>query len=184
MLGWFKRHRIVLALLAVSVIIGAACAKQNVSGNLTVAAATARVAVDFPDASIVARNADPQDRAAHCQKHAVLYGRLMTTPPVLAAIARAGRRAGRAAFGHRSISPATSRMSFTQAGTEQHASRSCATRTPRIGSSSRRRRSSRCSTIYAEAPSYDEAMRLANAAVPGLRDYLTRMAAGSTATGE
>ena len=61
MLGWFKRHRVVLALLVVSTVIAAVCTKENVSGNLTVAAATARVAVDFPDASIIARSADPQD---------------------------------------------------------------------------------------------------------------------------
>ena len=174
MLGWFKRHRMVLALLVLSTVIAAVCTRENTSGNLTVAAATARVAVDFPNASIVARNAAPQDLQT-LQKHAVLYGRLMTTPPVLADIAR---RANVPATELSSTIDLTGNfpVSFTQVGSEQHA-------TELHNSTAPYRLELQASTIepvltvYAEAPSYDEAMRLAGSAVPGLQDYLRAQAA-------
>jgi hypothetical protein len=177
MLGWFTRHRLVLALLVVSGVIAAACTKENVSGNLTVAAATARVAVDFPDASIIARSADPQDLQT-LQKHAVLYGRLMTTPPVLADIARRARVPVSELSG--TLDPTGNfPVSFTQVGSEQHAAelqKSTAPYRLELQAST----IEPVLTIYAEAPSYDEAMRLANGAVPGLEDYLHAQAATDT----
>ena len=174
MLGWFTRHRVVLALLVVSTVIAAACTKENISGNLTVAASTARVAVDFPDASIIARSADPQDLQT-LQKHAVLYGRLMTTPPVLADIARRAQVPASELSGTLDLT-GNFPVSFTQVGSEQHA-------TELRNSNAPYRLELQASTIepvltvYAEAPSYDEAMRLANGAVPGLQDYLRTQAA-------
>jgi hypothetical protein len=174
MLGWFKRHRVVLALLVVSTVIAAVCTKENVSGNLTVAAATARVAVDFPDASIISRSADPQDLQT-LQKHAVLYGRLMTTPPVLADIARRAQVPVAELSGTMDLT-GNFPVSFTQVGSEQHA-------TELRNSNAPYRLELQASTIepvltiYTEAPSYDEAMRLANGAVPGLEDYLHAQAA-------
>jgi polysaccharide biosynthesis protein PslJ len=173
MLGWFTRHRLVLALLVVSTVIGAACAKQNISGNLTVGAATARVVIDFPDVSIINRNALPQDLQT-LQKHAVLYGHLMTTPPVLADIAR---RAGVPADELSGTADLTGNfpVSFTQVGSEQHA-------TELRNSDAPYRLELQASaiepvlTIYSEAPSYDEAIRLANSAVPGLQDFLRAQA--------
>jgi hypothetical protein len=177
MLGWLTRHRVVLALLVVSTVIAAACTKENVSGNLTVAAATARVAVDFPDASIIARSADPQDLQT-LQKHAVLYGRLMTTPPVLADIAR---RAGVPVTELSGTIDLTGNfpISFTQVGSEQHAAELRNSNAPyrlELQAST----IEPVLTIYAEAPSYDEAMRLANGALPGLQDYLHAQAADFT----
>ena len=87
---FFVRHRLLLAMLATSTLIGAVCAKLNTSGNLEVAAATTHVLIDDPDASIVDRSALPQDLST-LQNRAELYGRLMTTTPVLEAI---GKRAG------------------------------------------------------------------------------------------
>ncbi|MGA9858950.1 MAG: O-antigen ligase family protein, partial [Solirubrobacteraceae bacterium] len=174
MLGWFLRHRLVLTLLLVSAVIGAVCAKKNISGNLLVGAATSHVAVDFPDASIINRSAGPQDLQT-LQEHAVLYGRLMTTPPVLADIAH---RAGVPANELSGTVDLTGNfpVSLTQVGSEQHA-------TELRNSNAPYRLEMQASTIepvltiYAEAPSYDEAMRLANGAVPGLEDYLRSVAA-------
>lgn len=177
MLGWLKRHRIVLALLVVSAAIGAACTKENISGNLTVAAATARVAVDFPDASIIARSADPQDLQT-LQKHAVLYGRLMTTPPVLTDIARRARVPVTELSGSIDLT-GNFPVSFTQVGSEQHANDLSNSNDPyrlELQAST----IEPVLTIYAEAPSYDEAMRLASSAVPGLQDYLHAQAASDS----
>ena len=74
-----------LAMLVTSALIGAVCAKLNTSGNLEVGLATTHVMIDYPDASIIDRQALPQDLAT-LQKRAELYGRLTTTTPVLAAI--------------------------------------------------------------------------------------------------
>jgi hypothetical protein len=173
MLGWLTRNRLVLTLLVVSTVIGAACAKKNTSGNLSVGAATTRVVVDFPNASIIDRNALPQDLQT-LQKHAVLDGHLMTTPPVLADIAR---RAGVPSTELSGTVDLTGNfpVSFTQVGSEQHA-------TELRNANAPYRLELQASaiepvlTIYAEAPSYDEAMRLASSAVPGLQDYLQAQA--------
>ena len=87
MLGFVKRHRLLLALLVVSTLVAAIAAKLNTSGNLVVAGATSHVLVDDPDLSIVDRTALPQDLQA-LQTRAELYGGLMTTKPVLDAIAK------------------------------------------------------------------------------------------------
>ena len=101
MLRFLIRHRLMLALLVMSTLIGAVCAKLNTSGNLTVAAATTHVLIDDPDASIVDRTAVPGD-VATLQKRAVLYGRLMTTTAgARRDIAQASGPAGRPDLGHR-----------------------------------------------------------------------------------
>ena len=87
MVRLFKRPRLLWALLLTSALIGVVCAKLNTSGNLTVAAAETHVFVDDPGVSIVDRRAVTDD-VANLQKRAVLYGRVMTSPAVLAAIAK------------------------------------------------------------------------------------------------
>ena len=87
MLRFLKRRRLLLTLLAISTVVAAIAAKLNTSGNLVVAGATGHVLVDAPDLSIVDRSALPQDLST-LQARAELYGRLMTTTPVLDAIAK------------------------------------------------------------------------------------------------
>ncbi|MGA2009959.1 MAG: hypothetical protein ABSH51_05400 [Solirubrobacteraceae bacterium] len=173
MLGFFRRHRLVLALLVASTLIAAACAKLNTAGNLEVAGATTHVFVDDPSPSIIDRTALPQDLSS-LQKRAELYGRLMTTTPVLDAIAK---RAGLPADELSGVADITSSVpiQFTQAGSEQHAGQIVDSRDPyRLELQADPYEP--ILSIYAEAPDEQQAFGLANAAVSGLRDYLTAVA--------
>ncbi len=173
MLAFLKNHRLVLALLVVSTLAGAIAAKVNTRGNLTVAAATTNVMIDDPNASIVDRLALWGD-VTTLQKHAVLYGRLMTTTPVLADIAK---RAGLPADELSGIARITEGEphSLLQIAAEERANQIRASNAPY-------RLELQASpvepilTIYAEAPSFPSALRLANSSILGLRDYLRTLA--------
>ncbi|MGN6169740.1 MAG: hypothetical protein ACTHQQ_16445, partial [Solirubrobacteraceae bacterium] len=117
-----------LAMLITSALIGAVCAKLNTSGNLDVGLAVTHVMIDYPDASIIDRQALPQDLAT-IQKRAELYGRLMTTTPVLDAI---GKRAGLPGDQISGLSDLTADVpiQLTQAGSEEEATRIRASRAP------------------------------------------------------
>jgi hypothetical protein len=166
-------RRWLFSMLITSALIGAVCAKLNTSGNFEVGLATAHVMIDYPDASIVDRLALPQDLAT-LQKRAELYARLATTTPVLATI---GKRAGLPGAQISGISDLTADVpiQLTQPGSEEEASRIRASRAPY-------RLELQADTylpilsIYAQGPSPGAAMQLANAVVPGLRDYLTGLA--------
>jgi uncharacterized membrane protein len=172
-LTFLKHRRLVLVLLVASTLVAALAAKINTAGNLTVAAATTNMMVDDPNASIVDRLALWGD-VTTLQKHAVLYGRLMTTTPVLAAIAK---RAGLAADELSGISRITEGEphSLLQIAAEERANRIRVSRAPY-------RLELQASpvepilTIYAEAPSFPAALRLANSSILGLRDYLRTLA--------
>ena len=162
-----------LAMLVTSALIGAVCAKLNTSGNLEVGLATTHVMIDYPDASIIDRQALPQDLAT-LQKRAELYGRLTTTTPVLAAISR---RAGLPVDEISGISDVTADVpiQLTEPSSEEEVSRIRASKAPY-------RLELQADTylpilsIYAEGPSPASAEQLANAVVPGLRDYLASVA--------
>ena len=64
-------------------------------------------------------------------------------------------------------SPATCRVQFSEAGSEEHASQLVASNAPYRLELQADRRSEPILTIYAEAPSVDQALRLANCAVRG-----------------
>jgi hypothetical protein len=169
----FVRHRLLLAVLVASALVGTACAKLNTTGNLTVGAAATHVMVDDPGASIVYRRALPQD-VLTLQKRAELYGRLMVTTPVLEAI---GKRAGLPPDEISGLARTTADVptSLTEPGSEERASQ--------IRDSHARYRLELQSSpdepilaIYAEAPSVDDAKRLADSAVLGLRDFLRGLA--------
>jgi hypothetical protein len=167
------RTRLLLAVLATSTLVGAACAKLNTSGNLQVAAATTHLLIDAPDASIVDRRALPQD-VSTLQKRAEVYGRLMVTTPVLEAI---GRRAGLPADQISGVARITANVpeTFTEPGSEERASQIRDSRAPyRLELQSVP--TEPILAVYAEAPSFDEAQRLANGAILGLRDYLQSVA--------
>ena len=163
-----------LAMLVTSTLIAGACAKLNTSGDLVVATATTHLMVDDPDASIVDRAALLQN-VSTLQKRAELYGRLMTTPPVLAAI---GKRAGVPPTEISGVAdvPADVPIQFVQAGSEQHAYEIEASRAP-YRLEMQADSFEPILTIYAQAPSTDGAVRLADAAILGLGDYLRQMAA-------
>jgi hypothetical protein len=163
----------VLILLVVSTVVAAACAKLNTSGNLTVGAATTHVLVDTPDASIVERRALPQD-VKTLQARAVFYGSLMTTTPALEAI---GERAGVPADQISGISRTTAdvTIALTEQGSEERASQIRASRAP-YRLETQAEPGEPILAIYAEAPSFEAAQGLANAAVTGMGDYLRDLA--------
>ena len=167
------RMRLVLAVLAISTVVGLVAAKVNTSGRLQVAAAVTHVLVDFPDPSIVQRLAYPQ-HVSTLQKRAELFGRLIETQPVLE---RIGRRAGlppdqiAASARTTAIVP----ISLTEPGSEERAEQIRESKLPyRLELQSDP--SEPILSIYSQAPSAAEAERLANASIAGLRDYLRELA--------
>jgi hypothetical protein len=170
---FLHRHRLLLAVLAVSALIGAVCAKYNTRGNLTVGAASTHILVDDPDKSILDRRALPQD-VLTLQKRAELYGSLMVTTPVLDAI---GKRAGIAGDQISGVSRTTADVPIplTQPGSEERASQIRASHAP-YRLELQADPAEPILAIYAEAPSAPEAQRLANAAMLGLQDFLRSLA--------
>lgn len=173
MIRFLVRRRLVLSLLVVSTLVGAIAAKLNTSANLTVAAAQTRVFIDDPDVSIVDRQTVGGD-VATLQKRAVLYGRMMTTTPVLAAIAK---RAGVPADEVSGIARITEGEphSLLQIGSEERANQIRVSWAPyrlELQSSP----GEPILTIYSEAPLLARASQLADAAITGLGDYLRALA--------
>ena len=169
-------HRWLLAILLASMAFAAVCAKLNTSGNLVVAGATSHVMIDYPDASVVDRSAigTVQDDLALLQQHAALDASLMTTLPVLDAIGkRMGVPSGQISGVADITAPAP--IQFTMAGSEQHASQLVASEAP-YRLELQPSPSEPILTIYAEAPSVGDAVRLATSATLGLGDYLRSVA--------
>lgn len=174
MVRFVKRRRLLIALLVISTLVAAIAAKLNTSGNLVVAGATTHVLVDDPDVSIVDRTALPQDLRT-LQARAELYGRLMTTPPVLDAIAKRARIPVNQISGVADIT-ANVPIQFSEAGSEEHASQLVASNaTYRLELQADPNEP--ILSIYANAPSLAQALRLANSAPVGLDDYLRALAA-------
>jgi hypothetical protein len=173
MLRPLVRHRLVLAALVTSALIGAVCVKLNTSGNLVVGGAVTHVLVDDPDVSILDRSAVTQD-VSTLQKRAELYGRLMTTPPVLELIAK---RAGVPADQISGLARVTAVLphTFLQPRSEQRANQIADSLAPyrlELQASA----GEPILAIYTQAPSVGAAQRLANASILGLRDYLRQLA--------
>jgi nitrate reductase NapE component len=171
--GPFRSRRLLVLILAVSTLVGAACAKVNTAGNLIVAAATTHLMVDDPDASIVDRRALTQD-VNTLQARAELYGRLMTTTPVIDAIAKRARLPADQISGV-ARTTANVPIPLMEPGSMERAAQIRATHAPyRLELQSDP--SEPILSIYAEAPTVDEALRLANASITGLGDYLRGIA--------
>src|SRR3954452_10110140 len=173
MLRLFTRHTPLLVALLLSTTIGALAAGYNTRGNLLVAAATTQVMVDYPDASILDRTAHTQD-VLTLEKRAELYGRLMTTPPVLEAIAhRAGLPPGQLSAVARTTADVP--IPLLEPDSEERANQIRDSRAPyRLELQSHPWEP--ILAIYAEAPSFDEARRLADSSLLGLQDYLRGVA--------
>ena len=144
------------------------------SSSMGVAAARTYVLVDTPSPSMVKRRALEQDIQTLI-KHAELLGRVMVSPKVLDGIAaRAGLPSG--SVGGSARITASVPEALTQPGSEQRAAD--------IGRSNlsyavevQARPTAPVIDVYTRAPSAEEAKRLADAAVPGLREYLRGLAA-------
>jgi len=167
------RHRWLIAALALSTLIAAVCAKLNMAGNVTIGSAETHMMVDFSEESILDRRALPQDLAT-LEKHAELYGTLMTTSPVLDAIAqRAHLPRGQISALTRTTASVPSTL--TEPGSEERASQIRDSKAPyRLELQSDPFQP--LLSIYAEAPTLEAALRLANSAQLGLEDYLHRLA--------
>jgi len=168
------RARLVLLVLVASTLVGAVCAKVNTRGHLQLGAAEARVMVDYPAPSIVDRRSLAQDIST-LQKHAELYGQLLTTRPVLDAVAR---RMGIPPDSISGLSRITAEVpiTLTQPDSELRASQIEASLAP-YRLELQPDPEYPVLLIYAAAPSAPDAQRLANDAVLGLRDYLRTLAA-------
>ncbi|HEY2654775.1 MAG TPA: O-antigen ligase family protein [Solirubrobacteraceae bacterium] len=173
MLTFLKRHRLVVALLIVSTLAGALAAKVNTRGDLTVAAATTHLLIDDPNPSIVDRLAIIDDLATLAQR-AVLYGRLMTTPPVIADIAKRARLPADQIAGIAKIT-AGEPHSLLQIRAEERANQIRVSLAP-YRLELQPSPTEPVLTIYTETPSVATALDLANASIPGLRDYLRTVA--------
>lgn len=173
---FLSKHRWLLAMLLASTMFGGICAKLNTSGNLVVAGATSHVMIDYPDASVIDRSAagTVQDDLALLQQHATLDASLLTTPPVLDAIAK---RLGVPAAQISAVTDITAvaPIQFTMAGSEKHASQLVASEAP-YRLELQPSPTEPILTIYAEAPSVGGAVSLARAASLGLGDYLRSVA--------
>jgi hypothetical protein len=173
---FLMNHRWLLGMLLASTVFAAVSAKLNTSGDLVVGGATTHVMIDYPDASLVDRGTvgSVQDVLALLQQHAVLDAALMTTPPVLDAIAKRMGVPGGQISGIADIT-ANAPTQFTQAGSEKHASELQASEAP-YRLELQPSPSEPILTIYAEAPSVAAALRLASSATLGLGDYLRSVA--------
>ena len=168
--GLLLRHRVLLAVLVTSTLIAAVAAKLNTSGNLQVAAATdPRAWSTSPTCRSSSGTALSQDLTA-LQKRAELYSRLIVTPPVLDAIAR---RAGvpRDQISGVARTTADVPIPLVEPGSEERASQIRDSRAPyrlELQSSP----ASRCSPIYAAAPTTEEAQSSPTRRSSACEDYL------------
>ena len=174
MLRYLIAHtRLALAVLTISTLVGLIGAKLNTAG-VQVSAATAHVMVDLPGRSLVERRA-LQQHVNTLQKRAEIFGRMMVTTPVLE---RIGRRAGLPGDQIAGVARTTASVPIPllEPGSEVRATQIVDSKLPyhlELQSSP----SEPVLAIYSQAPSPDEARRLANAAGLGLQDYLDDLAA-------
>lgn len=183
-------RRALIGALAVSALIGLVSAGLATgtlgllppklgSSSMGVAAAQTHVQVDTPSPSMVQRRALDQDLQT-LVKHAELLGRVMTSAEVLDRMAaRVGLPPG--SVGGSARTTASVPDAFLEPGSEQRAAE--------IGRSNlsyaveaQTRPTTPVIDVYTRAPTSDEAKRLANAAVPALREYMRSLAASQQLT--
>ena len=174
-----KSRQRLLAVLVASTSIGLLCAalstgavglfppKLKSTAGLGTAVASTHVLVDGGHPPIVYRREYPVELAV---KHAELLGRVMTSPPVLE---RIGRRAG---IDPRDIaasvrSTANVPDSLIEPGSEERADQIRRSRL-RYRLEIQAQQATPVLDVAAQAPTPQEAARLANASVGGLRDFL------------
>lgn len=181
----FARRSLLIGVVALSALVGLVSAglatgtlglspPKLKSSQVGVAAAQTHVLVDAPPPSMLQRRALEQDLTT-LVKHAELLGRVMVSPPVLDRMAvRVGLSPGSVGGSARTTTSVPGAL--LEPGSEQRAAE--------IGRSNlsygvevQARPTSPVIDVFTRAPSADEAKRLANAALPGLRGYLRGLAA-------
>ena len=167
------RKRLLALVVAVSTLVGLVSAKLNTSGGLQVSVAATHVLVDYPEPSVVQRRALEQHLGG-LQKRAEMFGRLMVTEPVLEHI---GRRAGLPPDQISGDARTTANVPLTlrEPGSEVRAAQIRDSRLP-YRLEMQASPAEPILSIYAQAPTTDEAERLANAAITGVEDYLAELA--------
>jgi hypothetical protein len=181
----FARRSLLVAVVAVSALVGLVSAglasgklgllpPMLQSSPIGVAAAQTHALVDSPRPSTVQRRALKPDFDTLI-KHAELLGRVMTSPPILDRMAvRAGLSRGSVGGSARVTTSVPEAL--LEPGSEQRAAEISRSELP-YGVEVQARPTTPVIDIYTRAPSAAEALRLANAAVPGLREYLRGLAA-------
>ena len=179
-----QRKRLVLAVIALSTLVGLAGALYNGGAigplalkgrsNLQVAAATTQVLVDYPAPSIVQRQLYPQDLDG-LGNRAELLGRVMASPVVLERVARR-LKVPQAEIGAFARATGDVPRALTEPGSEVRASEIQWSRS-RYRIEVQARPAQPIIDIYSQAPSTAGAEALGTAAVDGLRDYLRDLAA-------
>jgi O-antigen ligase/polysaccharide polymerase Wzy-like membrane protein len=174
-----------MAVVAVSVLVGLVSAglasgrlgllpPELKSSPIGVAAAKTHALVDSAPPSTVQRRALKPDFDTLI-KHAELLGRVMVSPPVLDRMAvRAGLPRGSVGGSARTTTSVPEAL--LEPGSEQRAAEISRSNL-RHGVEVQARPTASVIDIYTRAPSAAEALRLANVAVPSLRDYLRDLAA-------
>ena len=160
-----------IALVAAGVNVGAISLfpPKLSTSNLQVSTAVSHVMVDSPGTSIVKRKVLPQDMDT-LVRHAELMGRVMISPPVTDRIAR---RAGVPPDEFAGVGRTTAfvPIALTEPGSEQRASEIAWSKRP-YRLEVQARPTSPILDVYTQAPSVEQAQRLADEAAAGLRDYL------------
>jgi hypothetical protein len=181
----FTARSLLIGVLAVSALVGLVSAglatgtlgllpPKLQASTMDVAAAQTHVLVDTRDPSMLQRRALEQDLET-LVKHTELLGRVMVSPQVLDRVAmRAGLPRGSVGGSARTTTSVPDAL--IQPGSEQRAAAIGRSNLP-YSVEVQARPMSPVIDVYTRAPSADEAKRLADAAVPGLRAYLQALAA-------
>jgi hypothetical protein len=180
----FERRTLLIG-VAVSALVGLVCAGLATGtlglfppkvkpSSMRVAAAQTHILVDAPPPSMLQRRALEQDLET-LVKHAELLSRVIVSRDGLDRIAvRAGLPPGSVGGSGRVTTSVPEAL--VQPGSEERAA-DIGRSNLSYGVEVQVRPTSPVIDVYTRAPSADEAMRLANAVVPGLREYLRGLAA-------
>jgi hypothetical protein len=180
----FERRTLLIG-VAVSALVGLVCAGLATGtlglfppkvkpSSMRVAAAQTHILVDAPPPSMLQRRALEQDLET-LVKHAELLSRVIVSRQGLDRIAvRAGLPPGSVGGSGRVTTSVPEAL--VQPGSEERAADIGRSNLP-YGVEVQVRPTSPVIDVYTRAPSAAEAMRLANAVVPGLREYLRGLAA-------
>ena len=179
------RRPLVLSAIAASVLIGLVCAIWSISTvslvppklkprDLETAGATASLMIDFPESVITHQSESWAFNVHSLITRAALLARLMATAPAVEYI---GREAGIPPDQIAAVAPVTvsEPSELIDAGSEQRA-RQLLLAGDRYRLEIQSRPDGPIIDIYAQAPSPAQADRLADAAITGLRDYLSALA--------
>jgi hypothetical protein len=187
----FAHRRLLIGVVVLSALVGLISAglatgkldllpPKVTSSPIAVAAAETHVLVDAPPPSLLQRRKVPPDPEALIElpetliKHTELLGRVMITPPVLDRMAvRSGLSPGSVGGSARTTTSVPEAL--VEPASEQRAAEIRLSKLPYCVEVQARPEAP-VIDVYTRAPSAEEAIRLANAAVPALRAYMRDLA--------